>query len=355
MRNLFCTADRIGAETGGGIVTRKELDALIEFSQEGVQVVDQLLLDNPHYRLPRSPYVQDYVADSWILSLLSQPIHLAHFYSGAFSKTIWRLKNAGVKVTQTVAAHDVNLSMEEFQKLGIPFDFPHLTIRDLWLTYIEGQVMADKVICPSKASKQIVERYGVRDAVVIPHGVVPPDGPMPMPNTFNVGYLGQVGPDKGLIYLLEAWTKLNLTGHRLLIAGRDGPQLAPIWNNLGHKGEVEFMGWVEKPVQLYGRCSVYVQPSVTEGFGIEVLEAMSHGRPVIVSEGAGAADVVREGIDGYIVPKRDPYAIADRILYLKDHPELMVNMGLEARERAMQYTWDKIIPQYHEVWKGLTA
>ncbi len=356
MRNLFCTADRIGTETGGGIVTYFEAAALKGLGEEVVAIdAGNPMVSPVAYGYPNSPYVQDYLTDALVLQLLNQNFNLAHFYSGMFGKTIWRLKNAGVKVTQTVAAHDSNLSREEFQKLSIPYAFPHLNERHLWLTYVEGQLMADKVICPSKASKQIVESYGVRDAVVIPHGVVPPDGPMPMPNTFNVGYLGQVGPDKGLIYLMEAWTKLNLTGHRLLIAGRDGPQLAPIWNNLGHKGEVEFMGWVEKPVQLYGRCSVYVQPSVTEGFGIEVLEAMAHGRPVIVSEGAGAADVVREGIDGFVVPRRNPDAIADCILKLKNDPNLAVNMGLEARERAMQYTWDKIIPQYHEVWKGLTA
>jgi glycosyltransferase involved in cell wall biosynthesis len=260
-----------------------------------------------------------------------------------------------VKVTQTIAAHDSNLSHEEFQKLGIPYAFPHLNERHLWLTYVEGQLMADKVICPSKASKRIVESYGVRDAVVIPHGVVPPDGPIPMPNTFHIGYLGQVGPDKGLIYLLEAWTKLNLTGHRLLIAGRDGPQLAPIWNGLGHKGEVEFMGWVEKPSNLFSRCSVLVAPSVTEGFGICVLEAMAHGRPVIVSEGAGAADVVRNCTDGYVVPRRDPDAIADCIQILKNDPALAASMGLNARERAMEYTWDKIIPQYQALWKELIS
>jgi len=351
MRNLFGTADIIGTETGGGIVTKKESDALIALDK--TILIDGRELNPLTYQMPNSPYVQDYLMDALVLQFLQEKIDTAHFYSGAFGKTIWRLKNAGTKVTQTIAAHDVNLSREEFQKLGIPFDYPHLNERHLFLTYVEGQLMADKVICPSMASKKIVESYGVKDAMVIPHGVTPPDAAIPMPNTFHVGYLGQVGPDKGLIYLLDAWTKLNLVGHRLLIAGRDGPQLASIWNSMGHKGEVEFMGWVDNPAKLYGRCSVYVQPSVTEGFGIEVLEAMSYGRPVIVSEGAGAADVVENEITGYIVPRRNPDAIADCIMKLKNDPALCASMGAAARAVALCFTWDKIIPQYQTLWRSL--
>jgi glycosyltransferase involved in cell wall biosynthesis len=359
MRNLFCTADTIGTETGGGVVTKNEFEALKYLGGE-IRFVDSTQINPAAYRLPNSPYAQDYVADALVLQLLTEKIDLAHFYSGMFGKTIWRLKNAGTKVTQTIAAHDIQLSSEEFAKYGIPFDFPHLTNRTLFLPYVEGQLMADKVICPSQASKKIVESYGVRDAVVIPHGVVPPEMAMPIPCTlhrpfFDVGYLGQVGPDKGLIYLLEAWSKLNLNGNRLLIAGRDGPQLAGIWNSLGHKGEVEFMGWVDKPRQLYERCSVYVQPSISEGFGIEVLEAMAHGRPVIVSEGAGAADVVEDGITGFVVPRRNPDAIADCIMKLKNDPALCASMGAAARAVALCYTWDKIIPQYQSLWKGLTT
>lgn len=353
MRKLFGTADVIGTETGGGVVTRYELQALQTF-QEGVTLTMDANQNNPNnYKIPNSPYAQDYIADAMTLQMLSEPIGLAHFYSGMFSKTIWRLKNAGAKITQTIAAHDSTLSREEFQKLGIPYDFPHLNIRELFLTYVEGQLMADKVICPSTASKRIVESYGVRDAIVIPHGINPPEAPLPMPTTFHVGYLGQVGPDKGLIYLLGAWTKLNLNGHRLMLAGRDSAQLAPIWNSMGGKGEIEFMGWVNSPSWLYGRCSVYVQPSVTEGFGIEVLEAMSYGRPVIVSDGAGAQDVVTHGVDGFVVPKRNPDAIADLIMTLKNDPVRMEAMGKAAREKALLYSWDKIIPQYHELWKRL--
>jgi glycosyltransferase involved in cell wall biosynthesis len=360
MRNLFCTADRIGTETGGGVVTWNEFQALKEYAlaaKEETLLFDASTMDVSRLGLPNSPYVQDYVADSMVLNHLSAGrFKLAHFYSGMFSKTIWRLKHDGAKITQTIAAHDMVLSAEEFAKYGMAYDFPHLTNHVLFPTYIEGQLMADKVICPSTQSAEIVKRYGVRDPIVIPHGVNLPADSAPLPEKFTVGYLGQSGPDKGLIYLLEAWSKLNLPDCKLLMAGRGIEQMAPVWQAVGGRGEVQFLGWVKNISDFYHSISCYVQPSVTEGFGIEVLEAMAHGRPVIVSDGAGASNVVTHGYDGFVFPKRDVEALCTHLLQLKEKPiNYMEPMKAVVRNTASKYTWDKIIPQYQAVWKGLLA
>lgn len=350
MRNLFCTADHIGSQTGGGVVTWNELQALREFGGNP----DQLSMANMQAKgLPWTPYVQDYLADAYVLQMLAQPIDLAHFYSGMFSKTIWRLKAAGAKVTQTIAAHDMVLSAEEFAKYGMAYDFPHLTRRELFMIYVEGQLMADKVICPSPQSADIVRRYGVKDPVVIPHGVNLPDTVAPLPEKFTVGYLGQSGPDKGLIYLLEAWSKLNLPDCKLLMAGREIEQMAPVWQAVGGRGEVQFLGWVKNVSDFYNSISCYVQPSLTEGFGIEVLEAMAHGRPVIVSDGAGAASVVSPSSDGFVFQKRDVEGLCDCIQMLHEDDSMLGRMAANARNSAAFYTWDKIWPQYQMVWKGL--
>jgi glycosyltransferase involved in cell wall biosynthesis len=371
MRNLFCTADKIGTETGGGVVTLNELKALEDFAraakEEEVLCFDGSNLDPSHVRLPNNPYVQDYIADSLVLNhMQAGKFKLAHFYSGMFSKTIWRLKADGAKITQTIAAHDMQLSAEEFAKYGMAYDFPHLVNRTLFMTYVEGQLMADKVICPSTQSAEIVKRYGVRDPIVIPHGIPGPIGtPAPLPQKFTVGYLGQCGPDKGLRYLLEAWSKLNLPNCRLVMAGRGIEQMAPVWQSVGGRGEVEFLGWVKDVNAFYDSISVYVQPSVTEGFGIEVLEAMARGRPVIVSDGAGASNVISQGADGYVFPKRDVNALCETIQQAYNwftyepapdetsHGDVFLAMAQQAQETAKKYTWDKIWPQYQAVWQSL--
>ena len=68
---------------------------------------------------------------------------------------------------------------------------------------------------------------------------------------------------------------------------------------------------VDNVGKMYNSCSVYVQPSVTEGFGIPVLEAMAYARPVIVTEGAGVYELVDDGKEGFVVPIRNPDVIKE--------------------------------------------
>ena len=101
------------------------------------------------------------------------------------------------------------------------------------------------------------------------------------------------------------------------------------------------MGRVENVSDFYNSISVYCQPSVTEGFGLPCLEAMAHGRPVIVSEGAGVSELVKDGVEGYVVPIRDAGAIAERIDWLRRKPEKVKEMGEKARLKAEKYTWER--------------
>jgi glycosyltransferase involved in cell wall biosynthesis len=71
-----------------------------------------------------------------------------------------------------------------------------------------------------------------------------------------------------------------------------------------------------------------------------VLEAMASGLPVIATE-HGSADVLRDGIDGFLVPIRDAQAIADRLERLYRDPELREHMGRNAREQALRHTWSQ--------------
>ena len=83
--------------------------------------------------------------------------------------------------------------------------------------------------------------------------------------------------------------------------------------------------------EVYGKSTVLVHPSLSEGFGYVVAEAMASGIPVIVSRNAGAADLVVDGENGYVVPARDWEAIRDRLAHLASHPALVEKMGRAAR------------------------
>lgn len=115
------------------------------------------------------------------------------------------------------------------------------------------------------------------------------------------------------------------------------------------------MGRIPNVEDFFERISVYIQPSVTEGFGLPVIEAMASGRPVIVSEGAGAADAVlsEPSPTGIRVPIRNSRAIADTIQFYHDHPDSIRNHGENAIARSKAYDPEIIRGCYLDFWKSL--
>jgi D-inositol-3-phosphate glycosyltransferase len=96
-----------------------------------------------------------------------------------------------------------------------------------------------------------------------------------------------------------------------------------------------------------------VMPSHYESFGMVALEAMAMGTPVIASEVGGLAFLVRDGRNGFLVPSRDPEALAERIFTLLLDDACRTELGRQAREHALAYDWphitDKILGLYRRV------
>jgi glycosyltransferase involved in cell wall biosynthesis len=93
--------------------------------------------------------------------------------------------------------------------------------------------------------------------------------------------------------------------------------------------------------EVYGKSSVLVHPSLSDGFGYVVGEAMASGVPVIVTRNTGAADLVVDGKNGYIVPVCDSEAIRERLAHLAAHPALLKEMGRQARETMRSRNGDE--------------
>ena len=160
-----------------------------------------------------------------------------------------------------------------------------------------------------------------------------PDG------TFRVIYVGQITQRKGIRYLLEAWRRVQGPGMELVLAGAftSGVELYAPWHSLfRHAGFLSPEGLRE----LFQTADVLVLPSLVEGMPLVVLQAMAARIPVIVTAN-GPGDVVRDGLDGFHIPIRSPEAIADRIIWMRDHPEERVRMGNAAHERALTFTWQR--------------
>lgn len=339
---IYCTADRVGTVGGGGVVTGNESAALASIGK--VCIVDGTTIGSSD-----DPFELDERAHDCVQKILAQGgVRLAHFYAGGFPRTVGALKEAGVRITYTAAAHDISESKTEYEKLRIPYSYRHITDPDLWSRYLSGYLAADAVVCPSEHSASIMRKFGCRQVCVIQHGTDVPNNTASLPGRFSVGYLGRIGPDKGVVYLLSAWKAANIKNGVLIMAGADSAAALP-WARSFGGGNIEFRGFVESVSDFFNDCSVYVQPSVTEGYGIEVVEAMAHGRPVIVSDGAGASDAVAHGHNGFVFRKRDVGALTE--LILRCSAVDLSLMGAAARESASSMSWRSIRERYVDFWR----
>jgi len=348
MISLYCTADKITKETGGGAATVTELEALRSVSDVGL-VLSQENIAPSNFHQPESPFLYDYFA---LEQIKDRHFEIAHFYSGCFSQTIRYLKEHGTKVSYMVAAHDRKISIEEFERLGMEYPFRHISDDRLWNIYTEGVRRADIVLTQSHKSIPILKEMGCSNIKVVPGGIVWPKKVKPIPDNFDVAYVGVVGPDKGLVYLIQAWGMLNYSDSRLILAGWGTESLEPFIRQITDRGNFVLLGRVPDVADVYNACSVYVQPAVTTGFDLEIPEAMSYGRPVIASEGAGASELI-DGNNGWVVPIRNARAIAEHIDWLRTNEGWIPRMGQKARRKARNYTWNKIREKYRKVFWGL--
>lgn len=360
MKATYCTFDNITLNTGAGKVCYHEVKALSKV-MEIKQIIcrDCDINDLEHVKIevdkwyPFNPFLFDYFA-----SLKVDKTDFLHLNCSPGIAVLERAKPD--KYVVNIAAHNLQLSIEEHERLFGKGSYPfiHNTEPYLHKVLLQHAKEANRIITPSKASKQWILENVVTDesrVVVIPHGCDLPKEVKPYPRDFRVGYLGVFGPDKGLIYLLMAWNHMLTKEATLVFAGSCQEVLTYAQMIVRNGPPIVYKGYVPTPSDLFNDISVYVQPSVTEGFGIPVLEAMAHARPVIVSSGAGASDLVTDGKEGFVVPPRNPKAIRDRIQYFLDNPSEIERMGKNAEMTAKQYTWDKIEEMYVKLYQEVVG
>jgi glycosyltransferase involved in cell wall biosynthesis len=116
-----------------------------------------------------------------------------------------------------------------------------------------------------------------------------------------------------------------------------------ILSDLAQDSQVTYIGNVPQTElrSIYARSDVLVLPSVSDAFGLVVLEAMSVGLPVVVSESVGASDLVQHGGAGLVIPARNTEAIQDALMWLYSNPAIREAMAGQALQTARAQTWHR--------------
>lgn len=198
---------------------------------------------------------------------------------------------------------------------------------------------ADAITVPSNAAARSFCAMGVpaEKVHVIPYGVRLEDfypTAEPEPDRFDVLFAGAAGLRKGVPYLLQAFARVRHPHKRLRIAGAILPDLKAVLGRLPQE-HVEFLGVVPQPRlrDLMSASQALVLPSIEEGLALVQAQAMACGCPVICSTNTGGEDLFTDGVEGFIVPVRDPAALAARMQQLAD-PEVQQTMGAAALRRV---------------------
>ncbi|WP_239461960.1 glycosyltransferase [Occallatibacter savannae] len=158
--------------------------------------------------------------------------------------------------------------------------------------------------------------------------------------TLTVGTACRLEPVKDVATLIDA-VSIVAAQHpaiRLEIAGEGSLRTAlqERVHALGISENVAFLGWRSDVSALHHSWSLFIQPSLDEGFGVSVLEAMASGLPVIASDAGGLRELIVDGKTGLLVPPGNPTILAEKIRLLIESPDVMATMGDAGRLRAQE-------------------
>jgi glycosyltransferase involved in cell wall biosynthesis len=177
--------------------------------------------------------------------------------------------------------------------------------------------------------------------------------------TLTVGMVGGSVLRKGFIYLLQAWKELQITGKKLLLKASKTELMGvpKIWKLIEGDNTIEIIGYLENMEDFYEQCNLFVFPSIDDGFGMVVFEALACSLPVVITKNVGAGDFITDAKEGYIIDIRNSQQIKEKIEYLNDHRDVMQKMSKEAKKTFNAYqlrpdNYQNRVKQLYQQYKG---
>ena len=208
-------------------------------------------------------------------------------------------------------------------------------------------LLADVVVSASRFTASSIQQYSQTQATieVIPYGVELVQFHSrkvreASSELLTFLFVGWFGPQKGVYDLLVAWKHSALEGKaNLLLVGGNREDLRCWKDDLPIN--VKCVGRVPRGEigDLFNSADVFVFPSLFEGFGLVILEAMASGLPVLTTKNTAGPDLIEDGVEGFISIPGDVQTLEKHILLLSEDHSLVELMGRQARKKAEKYTW----------------
>ena len=281
-------------------------------------------------------YIWNNLFDKWVAGRVSKkPGKVFIGWSGMSLHAMRAAKKKGmITILERGSSHiqyQDKILGEEFARFGKSFSVHDAVIKKELQEYQE----ADYISIPSAFVERSFLQYGIPGSklIVNAYGASKLFKPETVPDAekrkFRILYLGSLSIRKGLYYLFQAIEMLGLPidAYEVWFIGGVQEELKatidkyskPNWRFLGHVNHYDLPGYLSQ-------CDLAVQPSLEEGLSMVIPQMMSCGLPVIITPNTGAESMVQEGVNGYIVPIRDPQAIAEKIIYLYNNRQELEQM-----------------------------
>jgi glycosyltransferase involved in cell wall biosynthesis len=199
---------------------------------------------------------------------------------------------------------------------------------------------ADAVVAVSQAAASLA--WHPRTFVIHPGVPIFPERPrLPEGRARKIiGTAGRLVPIKGILHLIRAMPVIcaAMPEARLEIAGDgpDRPALQQEVHRLGLASSVALLAWQSDLAPLFARWDVFVQPSLSEGLPLSLIEVMEAGIPVVATGIGGVGEAIVDGHTGFLAPAADSAALASRVLELLHDADLRHCMGAAGRHRVQK-------------------
>jgi glycosyltransferase involved in cell wall biosynthesis len=169
--------------------------------------------------------------------------------------------------------------------------------------------------------------------------------------------VGRLEKIKGFQYLIRALPSIieEVGSTKLVIAGPDfnyGAQLKRLTEEANVQDNVIFYGPIngKEKFEAFSAANIVAVPSIYEGFGMLLLEAMAAGKPLVATNTGAAPEIIRNGKNGILVNPSDVEDLAGKIIKLLSDDQLMYLIGQESRKTVEAFDWEKVSEQIHKLY-----
>jgi phosphatidylinositol alpha-mannosyltransferase len=219
--------------------------------------------------------------------------------------------------------------------------------------------LAVRVAVSEAAASFVEDRFGGNGVRIVPNGadveLFAVADPAPLPDGRRILFVNRLDRRKGFRVMVEAFRLLaeERQDVLLVVAGDGQDRRAVAELPIVLRARVVMLGAVphEDLPPYHAACEVFCAPATgRESFGVVLVEAMAAGLPVVASDIAGYREVVRNQVEGLVVPPRDPRAVAGAIGRLLDDPAAAGRFGRAGRARAGRYSWNTVAGDLEAVY-----